>query len=109
MLLVVGDIPSPQQSVLDAEHVKLLAIFHYVVSGLAALFACLPIIHLVMGLALVFMPHAFGSRNNAPPAAFGWVFVAMASFFIILGWTYAVAVLIAGRFISQRKHFLYCF
>lgn len=32
----------------DLEHLRLLSIFHYVVGGLIALFACFPIIHLMM-------------------------------------------------------------
>ena len=33
----------------DSEHLKLLSIFHYVVGGMAALFACIPFIHFFMG------------------------------------------------------------
>ena len=39
----------------DAEHLRLLSIFHYVVAGLMALWACFPLIHLFMGVALVFL------------------------------------------------------
>jgi hypothetical protein len=38
----------------DEDHLKLLSIFHYVVGGLAGLFALLPIFHLVIGLVMVF-------------------------------------------------------
>ena len=37
----------------DSEHLKMLALFHYIVGGLAALFACFPIIHLVLGIAML--------------------------------------------------------
>ncbi len=37
----------------DEEHLKLLSIFHYVVGGLAALFACFPIFHLIMGIVFI--------------------------------------------------------
>jgi hypothetical protein len=40
--------PSPQQ-ILDNEHLKLLAIFHYVLAGLSGLLACIPIIHVSIG------------------------------------------------------------
>jgi hypothetical protein len=30
----------------DEQHLQLLAIFHYVVGGMTALFACMPLIHL---------------------------------------------------------------
>ncbi len=47
----------------DLDHLRLLAIFHYVVAGLAALVACFPLIHLVMGLVFIFAP-----GKDAPPA-----------------------------------------
>ena len=37
----------------DQEHLRLLSIFYYVCAGLTALFACIPIIHLVLGLMMV--------------------------------------------------------
>ena len=37
----------------DLEHLRLLSIFHYVVAGLAALFALIPVFHLVFGIAMV--------------------------------------------------------
>jgi hypothetical protein len=101
-------LPNPQQNT-DNEHLKLLSIFHYVVSGLAALFACFPIIHLIVGLFFILAPQKFGQGSNQPPAFIGWFFVGFASIFILLGWTFAVFVLIAGRFIARRKHYTFCF
>jgi hypothetical protein len=98
-----------QQPTLDNEHLRLLSIFHYVVSGLAALFACISIIHLVIGLFFIFAPQKFGQGSNQPPALIGWFFVGFASALILLGWTYAILVLIAGRFIARRKHYTFCF
>ena len=37
----------------DEEHLRLLSIFHFVVAGMTALFALFPIIHLLIGLAIV--------------------------------------------------------
>ena len=100
--------PNPQQ-ILDNEHLKLLSIFHYVVGGMAALFACFPIIHLVVGLFLILAPGKFGHGSQQPPAFIGWFFVVFASVFILVGWTLAVLVLIAGRCIAHRKHYTFCF
>jgi len=77
--------PTPQEKA-DAEHLKLISIFHYVVSGLAAFFACFPIIHLVVGLFMIFAPQKFGPGNNQPPAEPGWlVDGAWATFFRVFG------------------------
>jgi hypothetical protein len=105
----MDNVPPNQQQILDNEHLKLLSIFHYVVSGLAALFACLPVFHLIIGLILVFAPQKFGPSTNQPPALFGWFFVGFASIIILLGWTFAAFVLITGRFIARRKHYTFCF
>ena len=37
----------------DAEHLRLLSIFHYIAGGVTALFALFPAIHLFMGIAMV--------------------------------------------------------
>jgi len=37
----------------DDEHLRLLSVFHYVVAGITALFACFPIIHLIIGIAML--------------------------------------------------------
>jgi hypothetical protein len=87
----------------------LLSVFHYVVGGLAGLFALFPIFHLVLGLFLVFAPEKFnGKGNDLPPAFFGWFFVIFAATFIIIGWIFAVCVLTAGRFLAKRKHYTFC-
>jgi hypothetical protein len=36
----------------DEQHIQLLPIFHYVVGGMTALFACMPLIHLGIGIAV---------------------------------------------------------
>ncbi len=105
---MLQDPPTPQQNT-DAEHLKLLSIFHYVVAGIAAFFACFPIIHLVLGLFMVIAPERFGPSPNSPPAFMGWFFVAFGTFFILAGWTFAVFVLITGRFTARRKHYTFCF
>jgi hypothetical protein len=98
-----------QQQILDNEHLKLLSIFHYLKGGITALFACIPIIHVVIGLVFIFAPQIFGHGSNQPPAFLGWLFLILGSFIILLGWTFAALSLIAGRCIAQRKHYTFCF
>lgn len=92
----------------DEEHIRLLSIFHYVVGGFAALFAMFPIIHLVIGLMLVFAPETFESKGEPPPAFFGWFFVIFAGAFIIAGWVLAIFIIITGRFLARHRHRLFC-
>ena len=92
----------------DEEHLRLLSIFHYVVGGLAALFALFPIIHLVLGLFMIFAPDKFAGHGNPPPAFLGWFFVIFAIMFITAGWTLAAFVVTTGRFLARRKHYMFC-
>ena len=101
--------PPNSQQILDNEHLRLLAGFHYVKGGISALFACIPIIHVVIGLLFIIAPQIFGHGNNQPPAFLGLLLVMLGGFLIILGWSLAVLALIAGRCIGQRKHYTFCF
>ncbi len=92
----------------DEEQLRLLAIFHYVVAGLTALFACFPVVHLGIGLLFLLAPQTFESKGEAPPAWFGWVFVIMACVLVVLGWVLAALVLAAGRSLAKRRRYLFC-
>jgi hypothetical protein len=92
----------------DEEHLRLLSIFHYVCAGLAAFFACIPIIHLILGLVLTFSPESFGPGKDAPPRLFGLFFAAFAAVMILLGWAFAACLAYAGRCLGQRKNYTFC-
>jgi hypothetical protein len=100
--------PTPQQ-ILDNEHLRLLSIFHYVFGGISALFACIPIIHFMIGVVFILAPHLFGHGKDQPPAFLGWLFVILASVIMVIGWSIAALVLLAGRSIARRKRYTYCF
>src|SRR2546425_778516 len=91
----------------DLEHLRLLAIFHYVVAGFSALIALFPVIHLVIGIAVVTgkLPDA---NNGAMPVAIGWLFITIAVIFISCGLAFATCLAVAGRFLARRKHYMYC-
>ena len=93
----------------DERHLKLLATFHYVVAGFVALFSCLFIIHLVIGIVAIVSPETMrGSNGSLPPPFFGWLFALMGGFVVLSGWTFAICLVMAGRFLSRRKRYLFC-
>lgn len=92
----------------DEEHLRLLSIFHYVVSGLAALFALFPIFHLILGVVMIVASDKFTGSGQPPPAIIGWFFVIFAAVFITIGWTFAIFVLSAGRCLARRRHYMFC-
>jgi hypothetical protein len=93
----------------DEQHLHLLAIFHYVLAGLAALASLFPVIHLVMGLFFIFGAPNLQQQGQMPPPAFGWLFVAVAGIIILLGIAVAVLIFLTGRYLSRRKNYTFCF
>jgi hypothetical protein len=93
----------------DAEHLRLLSVFHYVVAGMQALFASFPILHFVMGAFMVFGPgmHAHG-QDRFPAALMGGFFMVFAAVWMLVGWSLAVCVVVAGKSLAQRKRYLFC-
>jgi hypothetical protein len=69
----------------EEQHLQLLAIFQYIVGGLIAFLACLPLIHLTIGLVMV-----------------------LGGFFLV-GQSLAICIIITGRFLARRKHYLFVF
>ena len=89
----------------DAEHLRLLSIFHYVVAGLAALFSFFPLIYTTIGAIFVFVARHGTSKpgDELPPEFLGWIFAGVGLFLFLLGIAMAVCILIAGRCLSRRK------
>jgi hypothetical protein len=92
----------------DLEHLRLLEIGHYVVAGLAGLFSLFPVIHLVLGIAAVTGHLDNGHGGNQFPAIVGWFFIAFAIIWILCGLTFTICLLLAGRFLAQRRRYMYC-
>ncbi len=87
------------------KHLRLLSIFHYVVAGITALFSLFPVTHLVLGIMMIM---GFLEGQDPPPPFMGWFFVIIASVLIFSGLAFAVLLVLAGRFLSRRSHYLYC-
>ncbi len=92
----------------EIKHVELLSLFHYIVGGITAFFSCIPFIHVALGLAML-SGKMFKEGHGAPPPAFiGWLFVIMGGFFIVLGWSMAVCIIVAGRQLKRHRNRMFC-
>jgi hypothetical protein len=91
----------------DAERLHLLAIFHWVVAGMTALFSLFPVIHLLMGITLV-SGQLHAPKANGLDQMFGWFFILFACGFIFLGLSLAAGLAIAGRCIARREYRTFC-
>jgi hypothetical protein len=88
----------------DREHLKLLAIFHFVLAGLCAMFSLIPLAQLVLGLGL-----ATGSVDGEPAVrALGCFFVAVAGSAVVLGLGLAACLVLAGRGLLDQKRYTFC-
>ena len=92
----------------DEEHLRLLSIFHYVVAGLGGMFSFFPLMYVGIGALMV-----WGKLDAAHPdptaRIMGWVFLIIGVVFFLMGLGFVVCVALAGRYLSRRTHYTYCF
>ena len=96
------------------EYLDLLGIFHYILAGIIALFACFPFIHVIVGLTLVLGLPDKSTVGEGPaqilliPNLIGWMFLLIGRMFIIMGWSVAGFLLLAGNNLRGRKRHTLC-
>jgi uncharacterized membrane protein len=90
----------------DEQYLDLLSIFHYVVAGLTGAFSCIFLIHVAIGVAM--LVGAFDGDHEAPPRAFGWLFILFPSMFILAGWTLAAFMIATGVKLKRRTSRTFC-
>jgi hypothetical protein len=91
----------------DKEHVRLLAIFHYVVGGVAALFSFFPLLYITIGAVFIFAARHGTAKpgQDLPPEFLGWIFAVLGSLLFLLGIAMSICILIAGRSLALRKRY----
>jgi hypothetical protein len=79
----------PEPNATDLEHLKLLAIFHYIMGALVILFACLGLVYVVLGTIILVAPDTL-AENGKPPmdALFGALFLMVGLFITLGGWIF---------------------
>ncbi len=106
-----GPPPHPQ-TLEDAEHLKLLSIFHYVMAGLIALGGCLMMAYFAFS-AYFFsemiraMPP--GKGTPPPPAGIAWFFGAFGAVMCLGSWIVAALNFLSARWLAARKNRIFCF
>src|SRR5437762_4150234 len=95
----------------DKEHLQLLAIFHYVVAGLAALFSFFPLLYTTVGAIFIFVARHGTAKpgEELPPEFVGWIFVVIGSLLFLVGIGIAICILIAGRSLAKHTHYWFAF
>lgn len=94
----------------DNSHLNSLSVAHYAVGGVMALFACLPLIHVIVGLVfIVGGEEMFAQSEEQPPEFFGWLFFIVGLVFFVFSQAIAVSIIVSGRFLKKRKNYLFSF
>jgi hypothetical protein len=93
----------------DTEHLRLLSIFHFVLAGITALFACFPVIHLVFGFLMFTGALPVRDPNGAQIARIVGAFFIVGAVLVIASLlVLAALVALAGSFLRKRRHHTFC-
>jgi hypothetical protein len=92
----------------DEEHLRLLAVFHYVLGGIRLFYACLPLLYVLIGAIMIGAPLLSRDPDAAPIAVVGVFFVAMGAVVALLGLAFGGATIFAGMCLAQRRHYTFC-
>lgn len=91
-------------------HLRLLSIFHYVYGGIVAVFSLIWLIYVVLGIFMATSPGFVDAKGpgEAPPEAVGWILSGFGLVLMVIGWSVAALLIVAGRNLSRLRHHTYC-
>jgi hypothetical protein len=94
----------------DLKNLKLLSIFHYVVGGLSALFSCMFLIHLFIGLFMLLSPESMTGGSGEPPPEFvGYLFSFIGGAFFLIGIAFSCCIVYSGFLLQKQRKYLFSF
>ena len=93
------------RAVVDAEHIRLLSIFHFVSAGLAFMGVFFSSLYFVLFHAIFANPELWAkSQQGPPPAEIIAIFRWFIGFFVVWFLVSAVGNLLSGLFLRARRH-----
>jgi hypothetical protein len=103
-----------RRRILDEEHLRLLALFHYISGALTIAFASLFIFHLMFIVFAMNNPEIFGVPQGSEefevmPQQLLGIFAAFIGSIVIGGIIYGIVQIVSGRFISRRHYRTFSF
>lgn len=85
------------------DNLALIATFYKVVGAIALVFSLLPVIHLVLGVAMV-----AEFWNEGPLAFFGALFIMIPLIFIAVGVAFSISMFIVSGYLKEKIHYRRC-
>ena len=65
---------------------------------------------MIMGIVMLTVGLKEASGNDEFPALlFGLMFTLIPGFIMLCGWALAICLIVAGRQLAKRKHYMFCF
>lgn len=92
----------------DEQRLDTLGILYFVIAGLMGVAGCVPIVHVVLGVKLILDP-SFAPGASSGPFNPGWVFVGVGVLIMLVAWTLALLLGLAGRCLRRRTAYTFCF
>jgi hypothetical protein len=94
----------------DVRYLNLIAAFHIIAGLVAGIFSCLPLINLSMGLSMLSDIPKMIVQDIAlsPFALLPIMFTLLPILIMVIGWMFAVAMLLNGYYIKNRLWHTYC-
>ncbi|MDP0495747.1 MAG: hypothetical protein Q7Q73_06015 [Verrucomicrobiota bacterium JB024] len=92
----------------DDSHLNMLATAHKVIGIVGMVFACVPLIHVTIGI-LVLTGALNHSGHAQAPALAGLMFVLIGGLIFLVGQALAVCTLRSGRFLRERRNYTFSF
>ena len=93
-----------RQEIIDAEHLRLLPVFYWVLAPMDFFFSLYGFIYAGFGALMAVVPLQDASAADAPPAFMGWFFFAIGAGFILWFGGNGVMKVLAGIWIRNRQH-----
>ena len=89
----------------DLDHLKLLAIFHYIVGGLTIAMSSIFLIHFTMLILLYANPEMVPNppQGQQPPQALWLALACFVGVLILLGWTFGILTIVSGRMLLKHR------
>ncbi len=88
----------------DAEHLKLLSIFHFVVGGLCLVGVAFLCLHFLIFHFVIMNPAMWQGKKEAPPAEFFQIFIWLYVFMGLVLVAGAVLNILSGLFLGRQTH-----
>lgn len=86
------------------EHLRLLAIFHWILAAFSLLFCAIPVVY--AGIGFLFLSGTIPDAGKGPPPAFGWLFVIFGLIGLLLAASYTTLLVLSARALSARRRWL---